>query len=341
MVNAIRVFLVIGVQLTIKLGIIGYRNHASRLISLCAQIESCKIEFIYHPTKSLDDQRFTNNFSDLLNCDAVIIATPNHTHFEYIKKLLENFNGYIFCEKPPVTSLNDIETLVKLPTKTKEKVFFNFNHRFSRLGKIIENIQEHMDSSSTQIGNIIHINFVMNHGLAFKEQYLKSWRSNGQKNLHNILDTLTIHYLDLCNFLFGNPLHVSYFPSLMSKNGSSYDTCNLSVQYVDGKTVSISNSYATPYINEIAIIGTNGVISISENQLNIRSPRDTFDEKGFFTAAPIISSQEFDTENEYDDSLKNSLSYFISKIEKGKPISLEHFKTSLETNRLILQLHNK
>jgi predicted dehydrogenase len=336
MVNAIHVFLVIGVQLAIKLGIIGYRNHASRLISLCAQIESCKIEFIYHPTKSIEDQRFTNNFSDLLNCDAIIIATPNHTHFEYIKKLLEDFNGYIFCEKPPVASLNEIETLMKLPTKTKEKVFFNFNYRFSRLGEIIENY-----SSSQQIGNIIHINFVMNHGLAFKEQYLKSWRSDGQKNLHNILETLTIHYLDLCNFFFGNPLDVSYFPSLMSKHGSSYDTCNLSAQYADGKTVSISNSYASPYINETTIIGTNGVISIRENQLNIRSPRDTFDEKGFFTTAPIISSQEFDTENEYDNSLKNSLSYFISNVEKGKPISLEHFKTSLETNRLILQLQNK
>lgn len=336
MVNVVHAILAIDVQLTVKLGIIGYRNHAIRLISLCAEIESCNIKLIYHPTKSIEDQRSTNNFSDLLNCDAVIIASPNHTHFEYVKKLLENFNGYIFCEKPPVTSLNDIDWLKKLPTKTKEKVFFNFNYRFSRLEETIKNF-----SSSHQIGNIVSIHFVMNHGLAFKEKYFKSWRSDGEKNLHNILDTLTIHYLDLANFVFGNPSRVSYFPSLMSKNGSSYDTCNLLMQYADGKTVSILNSYSSPYINETMIIGTNGVVSIRDNLLSIRSPRDTFDEKGFFTIAPIIFSQKFDIKNEYDKSLKNSLSYFISNVEKKKPMSLDHFTTSLETNRLILQFHTE
>lgn len=322
--------------MVVKLGIIGYRNHASRLISLLETQSNCKIIHIYHPTKIIGDSRSTNNISDLFNCDAVIIASPNDTHFEYIKKLLSNFNGYIFCEKPPVTNLNTLTNLENLSIENKNRIFFNFNYRFSRLGEIIKNY-----SSSDQIGNIISIHFILTHGLAFKEEYLKSWRSDGQKNLHNILDTVSIHYLDLCNFFFGTPLHVSYFPSLMSKNGSSYDTCNLLIQYVDGKTVSISNSYAAPHINETIIIGTNGIISIRDNQFNIRSPRDTFNEKGFFTSAPITFSQEFYTENKYNDSLKNALSYFISNVEKRKPMSLEHFRTSLETNRLILQLHNK
>lgn len=322
--------------MTAKLGIIGYRNHASRLISLCDKIENCKIGFIYHPTKSIKDQRSTNKFSDLLDCDAVIIATPNHTHFEYIEKLLENFNGYIFCEKPPVTSLDDIDKLLKLPIKTKEKLFFNFNYRFSRLGEVIKNY-----SSSQKIGNIISVHFILTHGLAFKPEYINSWRSDGQKNLHNILDTLSIHYIDLTNYIFGNSLRMSYFPSLMSKNGSSYDTCSLLIQYAEGQTVSISNSYASPYLNDVLIVGTNGIISIRDNHLTIHSPRETFNEKGFFTTAPIIFSQEFITDNEYDDSLKNSLSYFISHVEEKKPLDLAHFRASLETNRLTLQLHNE
>lgn len=335
MENVTYIFHVTVVQLIAKLGIIGYRNHASRLISLCAEIESCKIEFIYHPTKLTEDHRFTNNFSDLLGCDAVIIATPNHTHLEYINKLLECFNGYIFCEKPPATSLSDIDTLAKLPTQIKEKIFFNFNYRFSRLGDIIKKY-----STSPQIGNIISIHFVLTHGLAFKEEYLKSWRSDGSTNLHNILDTLTVHYLDLANFFFGNPSHLSYFPSLMSKNGTSYDTCNLLIQYGDGKTISISNSYASPHINETLIIGTNGIISVRDNRLKIHSPRNTFDEKGFFTAAPLVFDEEFDVENEYDNSLKKSLSFFILNVIDKKTMSLDHFETSLETNRLILQLHD-
>ena len=87
--------------MVLNFGIIGYRNHAGKLISFLEKNSECKINCIYHPTKSLDD-RFTNNFSDLYDCDAVIIASPNKTHYQYVEKLTKNFNGYIFCEKPPV-----------------------------------------------------------------------------------------------------------------------------------------------------------------------------------------------------------------------------------------------
>jgi predicted dehydrogenase len=318
-----------------KLGIIGYRNQASRLISLCTEIQNCKIDHIYHPTKSIADNRLTNNFSDLLECDAVIIATPNHTHFYYIKKLLENFNGYIFCEKPPVTSLSDIEFLTKLPITTKEKFFFNFNYRFSKLGDIIKN-----NLFISQIGQIISVQITLAHGLAFKKEYLASWRADGTINQHNILDNLTIHYLDLANFCFGEPSHLSYYPSFMSKNGTSYDTCNLLIQFGDGKTTSVLNSYASPFIHEVLIIGINGIITIRDNQLKIYSPRDTFNENGSFTTPPIVLSNEFNLENVYADSLKNSLDYFISNVLNKQPINLDHFKTSLATNRLILELHD-
>lgn len=269
------------------------------------------------------------------SCDAIIIATPNHTHFGYIEKLLDNFDGYIFCEKPPVTSLDDIDSLDRLPLTAKEKIFFNFNYRFSRLNEIIKTYVK-----STAVGNLVSIHFTMTHGLAFKQEYISSWRSDGTKNLHNILDTLSIHYLDLANFHFGKPSHLSYYPSLMSKNGSSYDTSNLLIQYDDGKTVSILNSYASPLINETLIIGTNGVIMIRNNQIMIHSPRDTFNEKQFFITPPIVSSQDYDTENEYVKSLENSLLYFISNIINKLPMDIQQFNTSLETNRLILQLHN-
>lgn len=318
-----------------KLGIIGYRNHAARLISICEKISDCNVEFIYHPTKLIEDKRFTNDFSNISNCDAVIIATPNHSHFYYINKLLENFKGYIFCEKPPVTSFDDLENLAKLSSSVKEKVFFNFNYRFSKLGDTVKNYL-----ISSQIGRIISINFTLTHGLAFTRKYNESWRSDGTKNLHNILDTLAIHYLDLSNFYFGKPTSLSYFPSLMSKNGSSFDTCNLLIQYNDGKTVSILNSYAAPVINEIQILGTNGIVTVRDNHLSVYSPRDTFNKKGFFVPPPNVSSTFFSMEDEYENSLKNSLLYFISNVTTKKPMSIDHFQTSLETNRLILQLHN-
>ena len=104
----------IDVQLVVKLGIIGYGNQAIRLIAICKEIKNCNIAFIYHPTKSLDDPRSTTNFSDILSCHAVIIATPNNTHFKYIRKLIDHFDGFIFCEKPPCNSLKDLNYLKRL-----------------------------------------------------------------------------------------------------------------------------------------------------------------------------------------------------------------------------------
>lgn len=319
-----------------KLGIIGYRNHAARLISICEKSNNCEVELIYHPTKSNEDRRFTNDFSDLFNCDAVIIASPNHTHFHYIKKLLENFDGYIFCEKPPVISLAELTTLENLPTNIKEKIFFNFNYRFSKLGDTIRSFL-----TSPQIGRIISVDFVLAHGLAFKKEYVKSWRSDGTKNLHNILDTLSIHYLDLANFYFGKPNRINYFPRVMSQNGSSFDTSNLLIEYTDGKTVCLLNSYASPLLNEVRLLGTNGIVYIRNNRLRVCSPRDIFDKKGFFASPPIIHDAPFHMEREYENSLINSFSYFSSHIIQKKPISLDYFQTSLETNRQILELHNR
>ena len=75
-----------------KLGIIGYRNHALRLINIIDNNEFSELTQVYHPSKNTDYKITTNKLKNLYECDAVIIASPSHTHFSYIVKLLENFN---------------------------------------------------------------------------------------------------------------------------------------------------------------------------------------------------------------------------------------------------------
>ena len=320
--------------MVIKIGIIGYKNHAARLLSILEKKPGVIINFIYHPTKSLTDSRFTNNFSDLFNCDAIMIASPNHTHFEYIRKLLNNdFVGYIFCEKPPVTSLDDFNKLEKIPLEHKNKIFFNFNLRFSKLS---EEIKKQINSQ--HIGKIIYINIISSKGLAFKKEYLGSWRADGEKNIHNILDTVSIHYIDMLNLHFGNIKKSTYIPSLISKNGTSYDTNQLLLQYDNSVIASIFNSYATPHINEILIIGTNGFLTIRNDKLQIYSPRDTFDSKGFFTNPPLFQNTDFVIEDDIENSLSNSIDFFLSCVKGRKTIDAVHFNTSLATTSLILQL---
>ena len=322
----------IDVLLVLNLGVIGYRNHAGKLISFLEKNSECKINYIYHPTKSLDD-RFTNNFSSLYDCDAVIIASPNKTHYEYIEKLTKNFKGYIFCEKPPVTSFTELENLEKMPTNWKQKIFFNFMLRFSDLSDIIKN-----KINSDELGTIIHIDIHDAKGLAFKKEYPSSWRADGKTNLHNILDANTIHHLDLVNLHLGKIDKLTYFPSLVSENGTSFDTSYVILRYQNGVTLSILNSYATPLINDVSIIGTNGRLTIRNNHLEIQSPRDVFDENGLFTNPPISFQSDFSISNDAENSLKKSLNYFISHVKENKNFDLKYFNTSVQTNRLILEL---
>ncbi len=317
--------------MVVQLGIIGYRNHAKRLITIAEKNSKCNISHIFHPNKKLNDKRGTNNLNDLLTCDAIIISSPNDTHYPYLKKL-ENFSGYIFCEKPPVSNLIELKKLKKLKINKKRKIFFNFNYRFGELDQLLKKY-----SNSKKIGQVIKISIIASQGLAFKKEYIGSWRANGQKNKHVLLDTVTIHYLDLMIKNFGLPTHESYFPKKISRNGTSYDTSHLLFEYKN-LSISIMNSYATPFLGELSIIGTNGYLMIKNNKLEIRSPRNTFNKNNLFISPPVILKKNFNIQHDYNTSLQKSFEFFISHANQKILFKKESFETSLETMSVILKL---
>ena len=316
--------------MVVQLGIIGYRNQAERLITLAETNPKCNLKYIFHPNKKISDKRVTNNLNDLFSCDAIIISSPNSTHYEYIKKL-SHYSGYVFCEKPPVTTFEELKKLKKLNENKKRKFFFNFNYRFSELNNILK---KYLNSKA--IGEIIDIRIVASQGLAFKKEYSKSWRADGKNNKHNLLNTVAIHYLDLIIKNLGIMKHQSYFHRNISKNGTSYDTIQLILTY-ERFNVSITNSYATPFIGELEIIGTNGYLSIKDNILKIHSPRNTFNKNNYFILPPITLQKKFNIQKDYSISLKKSFDFFISKISRKGIFERELFETSLLTTQLILE----
>lgn len=324
--------LVTDVQLAVRIGVIGLRNHAERLKIILEGRDDCQVCFLYHPSKKIDDIRSTNDISDIYEMDAVFITSPNDTHVKYIELLLKNSNAYIFCEKPPATNEIELKILQDMTDNDRKRIFFNFNFRFSQLNEIIET-----QLATNEIGKIINIVIIASQGLAFKDNYVESWRADGEKNLHNIIETVSIHYLDLLNFHFIIK-EIIYRPSLVSGKGTSFDTSHLFITYQNGVTATIFNSYATPYVNEVFIIGTNGYCLLENDNLQIRYPRDTFDSKGFFITPSKSVNCEFNMKKNYEQSLKNSIDYFVRCIKNKTNIDIKYYDISIKTNQQILDL---
>ena len=145
-----------------KIAIIGNGNHSKRIQFILKKKR--KNFFIYKPIKKKEDKI---NFEKVKKCKIIFICSPNNTHFDYIKKL---FKGrYIFCEKPPVSKKSELNKLKKINNK---KIYFNFNQRFSILADLLKKINKY------KLGDLVYANRICSHGLAFKKEYKKSWRSN-------------------------------------------------------------------------------------------------------------------------------------------------------------------
>ena len=118
----------------IKIAIFGNGNHSKRIQQILIKK---KFKFIiYKP----DNKKYYDKkkFEEVKKCNVIFIISPHNTHYYYISKLKEK--RYIYCEKPPVSSLRQLKNLSKF---SSNKIYFNFNKRFSAMGKIFDNINSY------------------------------------------------------------------------------------------------------------------------------------------------------------------------------------------------------
>jgi predicted dehydrogenase len=301
-------------------GIIGFGSQGKRIFSILKKLKFKNL-VIFKINKFYKNKKlYTNNFSKIKKCDIVFVCSPNNTHFKYVKSLEKNI--YIFCEKPPVNNINELNKLKKM---NLNRVYFNYNYRFSEINSSLQSIKKY------NFGKLLYGNIVMAHGLASKKNYNISWRS---KDKGGVYDILGIHIIDLIL----NNYKISLITKKLSKFSSNYsvDNAYFTIKLENFGQIDCYVSYSTPYKQKFEFIFENGLLEIDNKSICFKGPRNTFDNKGFFITPQILYKKKFNQQNDYHSSLEKSVNYFLKCFKNKQSFKKKDTKISLKSNKLML-----
>ena len=330
-----------------KIAFIGYKNHAKRLMSVFSELGDCQEILVYYP----DFQKLSSNFSDdgiscrvqltssiedLFEANAIVIASPTHTHWEYLKLILNKFQGYIFCEKPPCKNLKELELFSALEDSNKSRIYFNFNYRSSLFSKICRSAIE-----SEEYGVPISLSFSSCHGLAFKSSFSKNWRNNSEDILENVIGNVGIHYVDLAFHLLGNERGASFSAMKVSGYTKYSDSALITITSQRGLPTTILLSYASPFHNTAAFVFSDAIIELINGAITLKTPRESFDQDGFFAPPSEKLLKTFSSSREYyNDAIKGSVLSFFKVVKNSKKFPLKDYLCSLDSTRALLMIEN-
>lgn len=283
-----------------KAGFIGYRHFAEKLKMLFEETGGIDEFLFFHPEKDIKGLLSTRKIGDLLSCDFIVIASPDWTHASYLRQL-KDYKGYIFCEKIPVINRKD---LMFLRTYPNSKLYIDFNYRKSHLYDILRG----------DFGKILYINCRIGHGLGLKKTHKDNWRANSHYAPLGVFQVSGFHFFDLLIFCFGRPVSYHCVTRNISPYGNSVDNFDINLEFKGKITANLFFSYTSPYLFNFDIITTQYLISVTEKDLIIRGPRETYDKKtGLFALPPVVLKKKFDL---YQDSLKSSIEYFLGVVRR-------------------------
>lgn len=231
-------------------------------------------------------------------------------------------------EKPIVSNREDDAWLRKQPESFRSRLQVNYNFRHSDLYQLISNF-----IASEQCGSVIQANVQMSQGFAFKSGSSDSWRCRLENSL-GVLELVGVHFINMWLGLLGKPESTSVeleWNAGNRSNRSSPDTAFINMRFPSGERVYLCHSYAAPLTNMIQILGTNGTLNYDGNTLLICSPRDTFNNDGFYITPPIIASKIIPYMQMWRSSLERSIDCFLELVLKGKQASPQDLEEAMDT----------
>jgi|TARA_R110001592_G_scaffold264591_1_gene530039 predicted dehydrogenase len=194
----------------------------------------------------------------------IVIATPNSLHKEQSIFALEN-QCDVLIEKPATFSQKDLNEILKIAKKCNQKSYCVLQVRLNPTVSLAKEIL-----NRNLLGNIRGFSFTQRWQRPL--EYFSGWR--GEPDVGGgILYETGIHYLDILQYLIGNPKKILSTKTYTTKHKEAIieDTIYSLVDYGNfGGTIE-STIAAEPHNIEssITLMGSNGYIKIGGKALNV------------------------------------------------------------------------
>ena len=316
----------------VSVSVIGLRHHAGQHIDFLRRNPRVKLEKIYYhraPPPEYDDLPITNDFSDCLDSDLIIVSSPTSLHFDHMQALA-GFQGYILLEKPAVNRKEHIEELSRIPAQHKSRIRVNFNFVFHDLAALMADVL-----SSGRLGQVFSFDVHSSHGVAFKKEWDNTWRVEGVTGL-GPLETTGIHYVQFALREFGDCNSCFIHTNCLSSRPFAVDTGIINMTMESGTWVRLRHSYAAPYAVRFEIWGTDGYFLYDGQVASIHSPRDTFDTNGLYAKPPLFDSWEIDYKKAWTESLLRAQDDFVNVARNGLLLDPAQFDRDLSAMSVLL-----
>lgn len=248
--------------------------------------------------------------------DFAIISNPTHLHHNFIE-LLADKGIDLFIEKPPVSSLDNIDELLKKVDSSKTVTYVACNLRFHPCLQFLNN---QLKSNQKRI-NEVNI---------YCGSYLPDWRPG--KNFREIYSANPemgggvhldlFHELDYAYWLFGKPGKVSSVKrNVSSLDIKAFDYANYLFQYESFTVNIVLNYYRRDPRRTIEILfdDETWTVDLSKNTVTANNN------------AVIFSDDSFGIIKTYTDQMN----YFINTLKIGKE-QMNTFAESVEVLKLCL-----
>jgi len=203
-----------------------------------------------------------------------VISTPDHTHFNIIKKCLIN-KYHCLTVKPAVERLDQLNELIKISKKNKLYGAVEFHKRFDRQALIMK------DKFQTGgIGDPLYTWTEYSQRKIVPKNFFKSWVSK-----NNVFQYLGIHYVDLIRFVTNaKPTKVLALgqKNYLIKNGTkTEDSIQAIVEWITPNRKKFSQTLLLNWIDpkntssmsdqKFNMVGTNGRVELDQKNRGVRT----------------------------------------------------------------------